>query len=113
MVNTIEYYQFLDVNIRVGTVIKAEVNTSLKRPSIILLIDFGSEIGIKKSSAQITTNYNSENIINKQVAAVINFQPKQIGNLLSEVLVLGFPDNNGEPILVSPDKKIKNGVRLF
>jgi tRNA-binding protein len=113
MVNTIEYYQFLDVNIRVGTVIKAEVNTSLKRPSIILLIDFGSEIGIKKSSAQITTNYNSENIINKQVAAVINFQPKQIGNLLSEVLVLGFPDNNGEPILFSPDKKVKNGGRLF
>ena len=113
MVNTIEYYQFLDVDIRVGTVIKAEVNTSLKKPSIILLIDFGSEIGIKKSSAQITTNYNSENIINKQVAAVINFKPKQIGNLLSEVLVLGFPDNNEEPILFSPDKKVKNGGRLF
>ena len=113
MVNTIEYYQFLDVDIRVGTVIKTEVNTSLKKPSIILLIDFGSEIGIKKSSAQITTNYNSENIINKQVAAVINFQPKQIGNLLSEVLVLGFPDNNGEPILFSPDKRVKNGGRLF
>ena len=113
MVNTIEYYQFLDVNIRVGTVIKAEVNTSLKRPSIILLIDFGSEIGIKKSSAQITTNYNSENIINKQVAAVVNFKPKQIGNLLSEVLVLGFPDDNEEPILFSPDKIIKNGVKLF
>ena len=78
-----------------------------------MLIDFGSEIGVKKSSAQITTNYNSENIINKQVAAVINFQPKQIGNLLSEVLVLGFPDNNGEPILFSPDKKVKNGGRLF
>ena len=113
MLKTIEYYQFLDVDIRVGTVIKAEVNSSLKKPSIILLIDFGSEIGIKKSSAQITTNYNSENIINKQVAAVINFQPKQIGNLLSEVLVLGFPDNNGEPILFSPDKKVKNGGRLF
>jgi len=113
MVNTIEYYQFLDVDIRVGTVIKAEVNTSLKKPSIILLIDFGREIGIKKSSAQITTNYNSENIINKQVAAVINFKPKKIGNLLSEVLVLGFPDNNEEPILFSPDKKVKNGGRLF
>jgi len=113
MVNTIEYYQFLDVDIRVGTVIKTEVNTSLKKPSIILFIDFGSEIGIKKSSAQITTNYNSENIINKQVAAVINFKPKQIGNLLSEVLVLGFPDNNKEPILFSPDKKVKNGGRLF
>jgi len=113
MTNTIEYYQFLGVDIRVGTVIKAEVNTSLKKPSIILLIDFGSEIGIKKSSAQITTNYNTENIINKQVAAVINFKPKQIGNLLSEVLVLGFPDNNGEPILFSPDKKVKNGGRLF
>ena len=86
---------------------------ALKKPSIILLIDFGNEIGIKKSSAQITTNYNSENIINKQVAAVINFKPKQIGNLLSEVLVLGFPDNHEEPILFSPDKKVKNGGRLF
>jgi len=113
MVDTIEYHQFLDVDIRVGTVIKAEINPSLKKPSIVLLIDFGNKIGIKKSSAQIGANYNCNDIIDKQVAAVINFKPKQIGNLLSEVLVLGFPNDNNEPILVSPDRKVKNGVRLF
>ena len=113
MVNTIEYHQFLDVDIRAGTVLKAKVNTSLKNPSIVLLIDFGSEIGIKKSSAQITTNYNHDDIINKQIAAVVNFKPKQIGDLLSEVLVLGFPDDNEEPVLISPDKKIRNGAKLF
>tara|TARA_B100001245_G_C22543264_1_gene272283 strand:+ start:142 stop:483 length:342 start_codon:yes stop_codon:yes gene_type:complete len=113
MTNTIELNKFLDVDIRVGTVIRAEINPSLKKPSIVLLIDFGNKIGIKKSSAQIGANYNCNDIIDKQVAAVINFKPKQIGNLLSEVLVLGFPDENNEPILVSPDRKIKNGVRLF
>jgi tRNA-binding protein len=113
MVKTIEYYQFLEVDIRIGTIIKTDINTSLKKPSFVLLIDFGNEIGIKKSSAQITANYNSNDIINKQVAAVVNFKPKQIGNLLSEVLVLGFPDNNEEPVLFSPDKKIKNGAKLF
>jgi len=113
MVETIEYSQFLDVDIRIGTIRKAEVNKLLKKPSIILLIDFGSEIGLKKSSAQITANYNASHIINKQIAAVVNFKPKQIGNLLSEVLVLGFPDDQGEPILFSPDKSIKNGARLF
>ena len=113
MTNTIEFNKFLDVDIRVGTVIKAEVNLSLKKSSIVLLIDFGNKIGIKKSSAQIVANYNCNDIIDKQVAAVINFKPKQIGNLLSEVLVLGFPNDNNEPILVSPDRKVKNGVRLF
>ena len=113
MTNTIEFNKFLDVDIRVGTVIKAEINPSLKKPSIVLLIDFGNKIGIKKSSAQIGANYNCNDIIDKQVAAVINFKSKQIGNLLSEVLVLGFPNDNNEPILVSPDRKVKNGVRLF
>ena len=113
MTNTIEFNKFLDVDIRVGTVIKAEVKLSLKKSSIVLLIDFGNKIGIKKSSAQIGANYNCNDIIDKQVAAVINFKPKQIGNLLSEVLVLGFPDDQGAPILFSPDKSIKNGARLF
>jgi len=113
MVKTIEYNQFLNVDIRVGTIIKATDNTSLKKPSVVLLIDFGSEIGLKKSSAQIIANYNPENIINKQVAAVVNFKPKQIGNFVSEVLVLGFPDENEEPVLFSPDKLIKNGARLY
>ena len=109
----IQYDQFLDVDIRVGTVIKAELNTKLKKPSIILLIDFGDEIGVKKSSAQISTNYNPDEILNKQVAGVINFKPKQIGKLLSEVLILGFPDEDGEPILISPNKKVNNGGKLF
>ena len=113
MINTIEFNKFLDVDIRVGTVIKAEVNLSLKKSSIVLLIDFGNKIGIKKSSAQIGANYNCNDIIDKQVVAVVNFKAKQIGNLLSEVLVLGFPNDNNEPILVSPDRKVKNGVRLF
>ena len=109
----IEYKDFLNVDIRVGTIIKAELNTKLNKPSIILQIDFGSKIGIKKSSAQLTINYKIDKIINKQVAAVVNFQPKQIGNIISEVLVLGFPDDNNEPILFSPDIKVKNGARLY
>ena len=113
MVETIEYSQFLDVDIRIGTIRKAEVNKLLKKPSIVLLIDFGSEIGLKKSSAQITANYNASHIINKQIAAVINLEPKQIGKFLSEVLVLGFPDDNNEPILISLDRNIKNGGKLF
>ena len=80
---------------------------------MILKIDFGSSIGVKKSSAQLKSNYSSNDLINKQVAAVINFQPKQIGNLISEVLVLGFPDKNNEPILISPDMKVTNGGKLF
>ena len=76
-------------------------------------IDFGKIIGIKKSSAQLTKNYNANNLINKQVAAVINFAPKQIGNLISEALVLGFPDDLNEPILIEPNKLIPNGGRLY
>ena len=85
----------------------------LKKPSIVLTIDFGEKIGIKKSSAQLQANYDSSKLLNKQIAAVINFPPKQIGKFMSEVLVLGFPDENNEPILVTPDFKIKNGGKLF
>ena len=113
MTHKIQFQHFLEVDIRVGTIVKAEVNDLLKKPSIVLLIDFGKKIGLKKSSAHLTVNYNIQDIINKQVVAVLNFQPKQIGNLISEVLVLGFPDENKEPILISPDKKIKNGERLY
>ena len=109
----IEYNDFLNVDIRVGTIIKAEVNTYLKKPSIVLIIDFGEKIGLKKSSAQLTKNYDPSILINKQIAAVVNFQPKQIGNLISEVLVLGFPDETNEPILFSPDIKVKDGGNLF
>ena len=109
----ISFEDFLKVEICVGTILLAVENNSLKKPSIILTIDFGRNIGIKKSSAQLTKNYNCKNLINKQIAAVINFPPKQIGNLISEVLVLGFPDDNNEPVLVSPELKVKNGKRLY
>ena len=111
--NLITYDDFLKVEICVGTIISAEENNNLKKPSIILIIDFGDKIGIKKISAQLKSNYECKNLINKQIAAVVNFPPKQIGNIISEVLVLGFPDENNEPILVSPEYKIKNGERLY
>ena len=113
MKKIIEYDDFIAVDIRVGTIIRADVNNQLKKPSIILEIDFGNKVGIKKSSAQLQTNYSNSDLINKQVAAVINFQPKQIGSLISEVLVVGFPDENNQPILLSPDKKVKNGGKLY
>ena len=109
----LSYSDFLKVDIRVGTVLRAEENNDLKKASIILEIDFGQQIGVKKSSAQLKSNYAVQDLIHKQVAAVINFPPKQIGKVMSEVLVLGFPDNQNEPILVSPDYKIKNGGRLY
>ena len=111
--SNLSYSDFLKVDIRVGTVLRAEENNDLKKPSIILEIDFGQQIGIKKSSAQIKSNYKVQDLIQKQVAAVINFPTKQIGKVISEVLVLGFPDNQNEPILVTPDFKIKNGGRLY
>ena len=109
----ISYEDFNKVEIRVGTIINATENNLLKNPSIVLEIDFGSEIGIKKSSAQLQSNYKFSNLVNKQIAAVINFNPKQIGKVISEVLVLGFPDKNNQPILISPDFKVKNGGKLF
>ena len=90
-----------------------KLNNKLKKPSFVLKVDFGDEIGIKKSSAQLTKNYNTDELINKQIAAVINFPKKQIGDLVSEVLVLGFPDENNEPILISPDKRLDNGGQLY
>ena len=109
----LSYSNFLKVDIRVGTVLRAEENNDLKKPSIILEIDFGQQIGIKKSSAQLKSNYEVQDLIHKQVAAVINFPTKQIGKIISEVLVLGFPNSQNEPILVSPDYKIENGGRLY
>ena len=79
----------------------------------MLKIDFGTEIGIKKSSAQLRKNYNSDDLLNMQILAVVNFKPKQIGKITSEVLVLGLPDENNEPILVSPLKMLKNGSKLY
>ena len=113
MRDVINYSDFAKIEIRLGTIISAELNNKLRKPSFILKIDFGDEIGIKKSSAQLTKNYNIDQLINKQIAAVINFPKKQIGDLISEVLVLGFPDDNNEAILISPDKKLVNGGQLY
>ena len=113
MKDLINYSDFTKIEIRVGTIISAELNSKLQRPAFILHIDFGDEIGVKKSSAQLTKNYKLEQLLHKQIAAVINFPKKQIGDLISEVLVLGFPDNNNEPILISPDKKLINGGQLY
>ena len=113
MKDLISYSDFAKIEIRVGTIISAELNNKLRKPSFVLKINFGDEIGIKKSSAQLTKNYTIEQILHKQIAAVINFPKKQIGDLISEVLVLGFPDKNNEPILISPDKKLTNGGRLY
>ena len=109
----INFSEFKQVDIRLGTIIFAEEYDKLKKPSILLKIDFGKDIGIKKSSAQIRKNYNSNNLINKQVIAVVNFEPKQIGNIISEVLVLALPDENNEPVLLSPPKKLENGIKLY
>ena len=111
--NNISFDDFMKVEICVGTILTAEINNNLNNPAIILTIDFGKKIGIKKSSAQLKANYNISDLLNKQIMAVINFPPKQIGNMISEVLVLGFPDDNNEPILVSPEIKVGNGKRLY
>ena len=113
MKDLISYSDFTKIEIRLGTIISVELNNKLRKPSFVIKIDFGDEIGIKKSSAQLTKNYNIDQLLDKQIAAVINFPKKQIGDLISEVLVLGFPDNNNEPILISPDIKLVNGGQLY
>ena len=109
----INYSDFEKVDIRVGTIIDAKLNQKTDKPSLYLVIDFGNVIGEKKTSAQLTKHYLPEELIGKQVAAVINFPPKQIGKMVSEVLVLGFPDDDNNPVLIMPSMKISNGVKLF
>ena len=111
--NFIDYKKFESIDIRIGTVIEANEYNALKKPSIILKIDFGEKIGIKKTSAQLQKYYSSDELINKQVIAVLNFKPKQIGKIISEVLVLGVPDLENEPVLLFPDKPVNNGGKLF
>jgi tRNA-binding protein len=110
---TISFDDFARIDIRVGTVSRAEVNTEARNPALKLWIDFGPEIGEKKSSARITRHYAPAALVGRQVAAVVNFPPRQIGKFLSEVLVLGFPDADGEVVLVSPDHLVPNGGRLY
>jgi tRNA-binding protein len=110
---TIGFDDFTRVDIRVGTVLRAEAAAGARKPALKLWINFGPETGEKKSSAQITRHYTPETVVGRQVAAVINFPPRQIGKVLSEVLVLGFPDADGEVVLVAPDRPVPNGGRLF
>ncbi len=108
----ITYDDFLAVDIRVGTVTRAEPFPEARKPAIKLWVDFGPELGEKKSSAQITAHYSPETLVGRQVMAVVNFPPRQIGPMRSEVLVLGLSDSGGDIILIGPDHPIPNGERM-
>ena len=110
---TITYDDFARVDIRVGTILTAEPFPEARRPAYKLSIDFGPEIGVKRSSAQLTEHYRYDALVGRQVAAVVNFAPRQIGRFLSEVLVLGFPDPAGAVVLIGPDHPVPNGGKLF
>ena len=112
MTEQIDYDQFLTVDIRVGTVTNAQPFPEARKPAIKLWIDFGPEIGTKKTSAQITEHYTPETMIGKQVMAVVNFPPRQIGPFMSEVLTLGAMDEAGNVVLITPDHKVPNGGRM-
>ena len=109
----IGFEQFLAVDIRVGGILEVEPFPEARKPAYKLKIDFGPAIGVKRSSAQITVHYTREELIGRMVAAVVNFPPRQIGRFMSEVLTLGFPDENGAVVLVSPDRDVPIGGRLF
>jgi len=110
---TIAYADFERVDIRVGTIVDAQPFPQARKPAIKLTIDFGPEVGVKKSSAQLTVHYRPDQLIGRQVCAVVNFPPRQIGPFVSEVLTLGMPDGDGAVVLVRPDFKVSNGGRLF
>ena len=109
----ITYDDFTRVDIRVGTILEAAPLEGARKPAYRLQIDFGPEIGIRKSSAQITVHYTPETLVGRQVAAVVNFPPRQIGRFMSEVLTLGFPAADGSVVLVSPERAVPNGGKLF
>ncbi len=112
MSNDLSFDDFLKVDIRVGTVLRAEPYPEARKPAIKLWVDFGGEIGERKTSAQITDHYTPETLIGRQVMAVVNFPPRQIGKFMSEVLVLGVPDADGAIVLLAPDQVVPNGGRM-
>lgn len=109
----VTFDDFAKLDIRVGTIVEALPFPQARKPAYRLTIDFGPEIGIKRSSAQITARYTLEDLPGRQVAAVVNFPPRQIGPMMSEVLTLGFPDENGEVVLIQPNLPVPNGGRLY
>jgi len=111
MASALEAFEILDI--RVGTIVAAEPFPEARKPAYKLTVDFGSDIGVHRSSAQITAHYSSEDLPGKQVLAVVNFPPKRIAGLPSEVLVLGLPDENNAVVLIRPDKPIPDGARMF
>ncbi len=112
-VSEIDFDDFQKVDVRVGTVVDAQPFPEARRPAIKLWVDFGDAIGVRKTSAQLTVHYTPEELVGRQVAAVVNFPPKQIGKFMSEILVLGFPDSEGAVVLLNIDKPVPNGGRLF
>lgn len=110
---TITYDDFARVDIRVGTITRAEPFPEARKPAIKLWVDFGGDLGEKRSSAQITRHYTPETLVGRKVLAVVNFPPRQIGKVMSEVLVLGVPDEAGEVVLIRPDLDVPDGGRLF
>ena len=111
--STIAHDDFARVDIRVGTIVAAETFPEARKPAFKLKVDFGPEIGVKRSSAQLTVHYSPAQLVGRQVAAVVNFPPRQIGKVLSEVLVLGFPDAAGAVVLVGPSLPVPDGGKLF
>ncbi len=110
---SITFDEFLKVDIRVGTVVRAEPYPEARHPAFKLWVDFGPKIGERKTSAQITRHYDLDSIVGKQVVAVTNFPPKQIGKCISEILVLGIPDEDGEVVLLAPSRKVPDGGRMY